>query len=79
MVQNYNLGQTERLSVFENWLGRVGLQLIATLTKEEQYACFDNKNPYETLRKNTKAHFYEMIKSLQVHQLVCWSKESVEV
>ena len=36
MLQNYNLGQKERVLVIKNWLGREGLQLIATLTKEEQ-------------------------------------------
>ena len=33
MLQNYNLGQTKRVSVSKNWLGREGLQLIATLNK----------------------------------------------
>ena len=36
MLQSYNLGQTERVSVIKNWLGREGLQLIVNLTKEEK-------------------------------------------
>ena len=32
MLQNYNLGQTEKESVIKNWLGKEGLQLIATNT-----------------------------------------------
>ena len=36
MLQNYNMDQTERVSVIKNWLGREGLQLIATLTQNEQ-------------------------------------------
>ena len=36
MVQNYNLGQTEKVSIIKNWLGREGLQLITVLTNEEQ-------------------------------------------
>ena len=32
MLQNYNLGQTEKVFVIKNWLGREDLQLIATLT-----------------------------------------------
>ena len=33
MLQNYNLGQTERVSVIKNWLGKEGLQHIVTLDK----------------------------------------------
>ena len=40
MLQNYNLGQTERVSVIKNWLGREGLQHMVNLTKEEQNACY---------------------------------------
>ena len=36
MLQNVNLGQTEGVSVIKNWLGREGLQLIVTLTQEEE-------------------------------------------
>ena len=41
MLQNYNLGQTEKVLMINNWLGREGLQLIVTLTKEEQDTCND--------------------------------------
>ena len=43
MLQNYNLGQTEQVSIIQNWLGRDGLQLIATLTKEKQEASLMRK------------------------------------
>ena len=32
MLQSYNLGQRERVSVIKNWMGREGLLLIAILT-----------------------------------------------
>ena len=41
MLQNLNLGQTERVSVIKNWLGREGLQQKATLTEKEKEACID--------------------------------------
>ena len=77
MLQNYDLEQTERVSIFKNWLNREGLQLIVTLTKEEQNLCNTDKSLFETLRKKFKPQFYEMIKSLQFCKLVCWSNESV--
>ena len=49
--------------MIKNWLGREGLQLIATLTKEEQDVYNDEKGLFETLRKNFKPQFNEMIKS----------------
>ena len=71
LLQNYNLGQTERVSVIKNWLGREGLQLIATLRKEEQNVCNDDKSLFEALRKKFKPQFNELIKSLQFCKLVC--------
>ena len=53
MLQNYNLGQRERVLVIKNWLGREGLQLKVTLTKEPDM-CNDDKGLYETLRKKFK-------------------------
>ena len=53
MLQNYNLGQAEKVSVIKSWLGREGLQLIATLTKGEQDVCNDEKGMFETLNKNS--------------------------
>ena len=53
MLQNYNLGQAEKVSVIKNWLGGEGLQLIVTLTKEEQDTCNDEKGLFETLNKNS--------------------------
>ena len=49
MLQNFNWGHTERVLVIKIWLGREGLQLIATLTQEEQEACNDEKGKFETL------------------------------
>ena len=77
MLQTYNLGQTERVSMIKNWLGREGLQLIATLTNEEQNSCHDDKGLFETPRKKFKPQLNETIKSLHFHKLVCWSNESV--
>ena len=31
MLQNYNFGQTEKVSIIKKWLGREGIQLIAML------------------------------------------------
>ena len=36
MLQNYNLGQTERVYAIKHWQVREGLQLTVTLTKEKQ-------------------------------------------
>ena len=33
MLQNFNLGETERVSVIKNCLGNEGLQLIAALIR----------------------------------------------
>ena len=56
MLQNYNLGQIERVLVIKNLLGREGLQLIATLTIEEQDTCNDEKGLFETLMKKLGHH-----------------------
>ena len=77
MLQNYNLGQRERVSVIKNRMVREGLQLTVTLTKEQD-VCNDGKSLFETLRENFKPQFNEMIKSLQFCKLVCCSNESVE-
>ena len=77
-LQNYNLGQTERVSVSKNLLGGEGLQIIVTLTGEELNVCNDDKSLLETFRKKFKPQFNEMIKSLQFCKLVSWSNVSVE-
>ena len=64
--------------MINNWLGREGLQLIATLTTEEQDACNDEKGLYETLRKQFKLQCNEMIRLLQFHKMVCCSNESLK-
>ena len=69
MLQNYNLGQRERVLVRKNWLCRKGLQFIVTLTKEEQDVCNDEMGLFETLRKTFKPQFSETIKLLQFHKL----------
>ena len=35
MLQNYTLGQTEKVLIIKKWLSREGLQLIAMLTDKE--------------------------------------------
>ena len=47
VLKNYILGQTEKESILKNWLGREGLQLIATLTQDEQEPC-NNEMVYLT-------------------------------
>ena len=64
--------------MIKNWLGRESLQLIATLTKEEQDACNDKKGQLETVTKKFKPQFNKTITSLQFHKLVCHSNKSVE-
>ena len=39
MFQNFNISQTERISIIKNWLGRQGLQHFKILTQAEQEAC----------------------------------------
>ena len=57
MLQNYNLGQTEKVLVIKKWLGREGLQLIATLTDEEQEACNSEKALFDTLNRKFKPQY----------------------
>ena len=79
MLQNLNLGQTERVSVIKNWLGREDLQLTATLiTQEEQEACNDEKGLFKTLNTKIKPQYNETIKYLQFSKLVRQSNESAE-
>ena len=63
--QDCNLGQTEKVSITKNWLGREGLQLIATLTQEEQEAYNNKKDLFDTLNRKFKPQYNETIKSLQ--------------
>ena len=78
MLQDFSLGQTDRVSVIKNCLGGEGLQLTVTLTKEEQNVCNDDKSLFKTLRKKFKPQFNEMIESLQFYKLVNWSNVSAE-
>ena len=78
MLQTFNLGQIERLLVIKNWQGREGLQLIATLTQEEQESCNDEKGLFDTIDKQFKPHWNETIKFLQFHELARQSNESTE-
>ena len=55
MLQNYNLGQTDKVSIIKNWLGREGLQLIATFTQEEQETCNNEQGLFDTLKKKIQA------------------------
>ena len=78
MLQNYNLGQTEKLSVIKNWLGRDDLQLIATLTQAEQVTCNNEMGLFDTLNKKFKPEYNETIKCLQFCKLIWQSNESAE-
>ena len=69
MLQNFNFGQTERVSYIKNWVCREGLQLIATLTQEEQEACNDEKDQFKIQNKKFKPQYNETIKSPQFHKL----------
>ena len=51
---------------------------MATLTKEEQDGCNDEKGLFENLRKKFRLQFNETLKSLQFCKLVCCSNESVK-
>ena len=70
MLQNYNLGQAEKVSIIKNWLGREGLQLISTLTQEEQEACNNEQGLFDTLNRKFRPQYNETIKSLQFHKLM---------
>ena len=70
MLQNFNLGQTERVLVIRNWLGRVGLQPKATLTQEEQEAYNDEKGCLNNKIKKFKPEYNKTIKSVQFCKLI---------
>ena len=69
MLQNYNLSQTEKVSVIKKWIDRKGLQLIATLTLEEQEACNNEMGLINTLDRKFKPQYNET-KSLQIYKLI---------
>ena len=64
MLQNYNFDQREKVSVLKNWLGRESLQLITTLTQEQQEACNNKTNVLNTLNRKFKPQYNETITSL---------------
>ena len=78
MLQNYNLHQTEKVSIIRNWQGREGLQLVATLTQDEQEACNNEKSLFNMLNRKFKPHYNETMKSLQFCKLVGQSNEIME-
>ena len=78
MLQNYNVGQTGKVLVIKIWLGIEGLQLIATLTDEEQEACNLEKGLFDTLNRKFKPLYNETIKSLKFCKLIRQSNESIE-
>ena len=65
MLQNYNLGKE-------------GLQVMATLTQDEQEACNNEKGLFNILNRKSKPQYNETIKSLQFHKLIRQSDESTE-
>ena len=78
MLQNYNLGKTEKVLVIKNWLGREGLPPIATLTGEGHKACNNEKSLLDTLNRKFKPQDNKTIKSLQFCKLIRQSNESAE-
>ena len=70
MFQNYNINQVERIPIIKmNWLGMQSLQLLETLTQEEQEAYDDEEGLFELLSSRFKQQYDEMIKLLQFHKL----------
>ena len=54
MLQNFNLSQTERVSIIKkNWLSRQGQQLLETLAQAEQEACNNKEGLFKILNKNS--------------------------
>ena len=78
MLHNYNMGKTEKVSIIKNWLGREGLQLIGTLTQDEQHTCSNEKGLFNTFNRKFKPQYNETIKSLQFSKLIRQSDESIE-
>ena len=78
MLQNYNLGQTEKVLIIKTWLGREGLHLKATLTDKEQESCNNMKGLFDALNRKLKPQYNKPIKSLQFCKLIRQSNESAE-
>ena len=76
MLQNYSLGQTEKVSIIKNWLGREVLQLIATLTQDKQEACNNEKGLFDMLNRKLKPQYDETMRSSQFQKLIRQSNES---
>ena len=60
-----------------NWLGRKGIQLLATLTEAEKEKCKMFEGLFHTLSNELKLR-YKRIKSLQFHKLARKSHENAE-
>ena len=58
--------------------GQEGLQLIATLTQDEQEACNNEKGLFDMINRKFKLQYNETIKFLQFHKLIRQSNESTE-
>ena len=52
MLQNFNISQTERVSIMKNWLDRQGLQISEILMQTEQEACNDERGLFKILNRN---------------------------
>ena len=65
MFQNFNISQTERVSIIKNWLGSQGLKLLETLTKAEWDACSEEEGLFEILNNKFRLQYNETIKLLQ--------------
>ena len=78
MLQSYSLGYIEKVSVIKNWLGREGLQLIATNTQKEQEACNNEKALYDIPNRKFNHQYNKTVKSLQYNKLTETSNESAE-
>ena len=78
MLQYYKLGQTDKVSIIKDWLGREGLQLIGTLSQDEQEACNNKKGLFDMFTRKFKPKYNETIKTLQFHKLIRQSNASVE-
>ena len=57
------IGDTKEVHLMKNWLGRLGMQFIETLTAAEQELCKNGKGMFDTLSENTAFAWAKIIKA----------------
>ena len=69
LFQSYDMPDTEKTVLINNWLGRKRLQLLETLTQAGKEKCEMSQGLFKTLNNKFKPQYSETIKLLPFHKL----------